>query len=137
MPRANKPPASDPAGAGASAAEASGAEPRTAPDVAVPPAASQPAAPPRRAHPAGLIKTGELIDRSGVSRQVVYTYLTMGLLAEAATTASGQKLFAPKAVDCIQLVQRLNDEGFTLRDIQQIFGAQLAALCKAPEGDDG
>ena len=69
----------------------------------------------------GLFKTGELIRRSGLSRQVIYNYVTMGLIDEADHTPKGHKLFSDDAVRKLKLIQKLQEVGYTLRDIKDIF----------------
>ena len=68
-----------------------------------------------------LLKTGDLVERTGLSRQVIYTYVTMGLIAEVERTDGGHKLFDEGAIVRIRLIQNLNEWGYTLRDIKQIF----------------
>lgn len=75
----------------------------------------------RRAPKPRLLKTGELIARSGLSRQVIYTYVTMGLIREADRTPAGHKLFHERTLTHIRLIRNLNEGGYTLRDIKEIF----------------
>jgi len=69
----------------------------------------------------GLLKTGELIKESGFSRQTIYTYLTMGLISPKRTTPAGHNLFSKEVVNRLKLIHRLNESGYTLRDIRDIF----------------
>ncbi len=68
-----------------------------------------------------LYKTGEVLKRSGVSREVFYRYLTMGLIKPARTSAGGHHLFAESVFKHIELIQRLNASGYTLRDIKDTY----------------
>ncbi len=68
-----------------------------------------------------LLKTGEVLKRSGVSREVFYRYLTMGLIRPARTSAGGHNLFDESVFTRLELIQSLNASGFTLRDIKDIY----------------
>ena len=68
-----------------------------------------------------LFKTGEVLKRSGVSREVFYRYLTMGLVKPAKTSAGGHNLFAETVFKHIELIQHLNATGYTLRDIKDTY----------------
>jgi DNA-binding transcriptional MerR regulator len=67
------------------------------------------------------LKTKEVLDATGITHQVLYRYVTMGLIEEEVTQESGHRLFPPDTVAAIQLIQRLNQTGYTLRDIKDIF----------------
>ena len=68
-----------------------------------------------------LLRTSEVLRRAGISRQVLYRYITLGLIQEAQVTASGQRLFHPRVVRWIELIRSLNDTGYALRDIRDTF----------------
>ncbi|RME76909.1 MAG: MerR family transcriptional regulator, partial [Planctomycetota bacterium] len=59
--------------------------------------------------------------QSGLSRQVIYNYATLGLLRPVSVNRAGHKLFDATALVRIQLIQNLVARGYTLRDIRQIF----------------
>lgn len=67
------------------------------------------------------LKTREVLEATGISHQVLYRYVTMGLIEEQATHPSGHRVFSPETVGAIQLIRRLNQSGYTLRDIKDIF----------------
>ncbi|MCI0652545.1 MAG: MerR family transcriptional regulator [Planctomycetes bacterium] len=75
-----------------------------------------------------LLRTGELLKRAGISRQVLYRYLQLELVTPAKTTATGRHLFSESACKQIMLIQSLNDSGYTLRDIREIFSERLRKL---------
>jgi DNA-binding transcriptional MerR regulator len=79
------------------------------------PQARQPGQNPR------LLKTKEVLEATGITHQVLYRYVTMGLIEELATQESGHRLFPPETVAAVKLIQRLNLSGYTLRDIKDIF----------------
>jgi len=68
-----------------------------------------------------LYKTGEVVRRAEISREVFYRYLTMGLLRPARLTPGGHNLFGESVFRHIELIQRLNNSGFTLRDIKDTY----------------
>lgn len=72
-----------------------------------------------------LLKSGDIVKRSGVTRQMLYMYTTMGLIEEARTTPTGHKLFHENVIARLKLIHDLQAIGYSLRDIQQIFGSRL------------
>lgn len=70
---------------------------------------------------AKLYKTGEVLKRAGISREVFYRYLTIGLIKEAARTPGGHNLFDESVFTRLELIQQLNHTGYPLRDIKEIF----------------
>ena len=67
------------------------------------------------------LKTKDLLAATGITHQILYRYMTLGLIREAKVTSTGQRFFSPKTVAAIRLIQRLNTTGYTLRDIKDIF----------------
>ncbi len=67
------------------------------------------------------VRTKDILDATGITHQILYRYITLGLIEEAETTEAGQRLFHPKTIAAIRLIQRLNQTGYTLRDIKDIF----------------
>ena len=68
-----------------------------------------------------LYKTGEVLKRAGITREVFYRYLTMGLVKPARTSPGGHNLFSDNVFRHIELVQELNASVFSLRDIKDIY----------------
>jgi DNA-binding transcriptional MerR regulator len=68
-----------------------------------------------------LYKTGEVLKGTGISREVFYRYLTMGLIRPAKLSAGGHNLFAETVFKHVVLIQGLNASGFALRDIKDIY----------------
>ena len=75
----------------------------------------------RRKKDDGLFSTGEVMKRSGLSRQVLYQYTAMGLIKEAETTRAGYRRYPPSVFAHLAIIRALNDSGYTLRDIKDIF----------------
>lgn len=79
-----------------------------------------------------LYKTGEVLDQSGISRQVLYRYMQMDLIVPAETTESGRSLFADTVFKQIKMIQQLN-ERYTLRDIREIFSHRIRSIAGTDE----
>lgn len=58
---------------------------------------------------------------AGVSRQSVQYYLMLGLLEPAGKTESGRRLFNRENVRQIKLIKKLNESGYPLRAIRELF----------------
>ena len=61
--------------------------------------------------------------QSGLSRQVLYQYTAMGLIKEAETTRAGYRLYPESVFRHLKIIRTLNETGYTLRDIKDIFFA--------------
>ena len=68
-----------------------------------------------------LLKTADLIEKSGLTRQMIYEYISFGLLKEAERTEAGHRLFDEKAITEARLIHQLCESGYTLRAIREIF----------------
>lgn len=68
-----------------------------------------------------FLRTSEVLRRAGISRQVLYRYVTLGLIREASVTPSGQRLFHPRVVRWIRIIRGLNETGYPLREIRTTF----------------
>ncbi len=68
-----------------------------------------------------LMAIGQAAEKAGISRQSLQYYLMIGLLEPTETTATGRRLFDHKAVERIRLIKNLNDSGYPLRAIRELF----------------
>jgi DNA-binding transcriptional MerR regulator len=68
-----------------------------------------------------LFKTAELVKRSGLTRQIIYEYITYGLIKEEAKTEAGHRLFSEKTLRQINLIRNLAEHGYSLREVREIF----------------
>ena len=68
-----------------------------------------------------LLRTTQAAQAAGVSRQTLQYYLLIGLVEPTRRTRSGQQLFDHRAVRRIQLVKQINESGYPLREIRDIF----------------
>jgi DNA-binding transcriptional MerR regulator len=75
----------------------------------------------RRRLPEKLYRIGEVIDHTGLSRQTLHFYATIGLISEERRTRSGYRLFPPSVFATLERVRRLQKRGYTLREIREIL----------------
>lgn len=68
-----------------------------------------------------LLRTQGAAEAAGVSKQSLQYYLMIGVVEATKRTASGQQLFDKQAVKRIRLVKQLNESGYPLREIREIF----------------
>lgn len=68
-----------------------------------------------------LMAIGTAAKKAGVSRQSLQYYLMVGLLEPAKVTPTGRRLFDQKSVERIKLINRLNQSGYPLRAIRELF----------------
>ena len=84
-----------------------------------------------------LVRTREILERTGISRQVLYRYMQLDLIVPASTTASGRNHFSPKVFIILDIIERLKERGYTLRDIKDIVGKKMATRQREGDGDTG
>lgn len=68
-----------------------------------------------------LLRTSEAAEAAGVSKQTLQYYLLVGLISPTERTGGGQQLFDDAAVYRIRLVKEINESGYPLREIREIF----------------
>lgn len=68
-----------------------------------------------------LVQIGEAAKRAGVSRQSLQYYLMLGLMEPTQTTPSGRRMFDQDAVERVKLIRKLNQSGYPLRAIRELF----------------
>jgi DNA-binding transcriptional MerR regulator len=68
-----------------------------------------------------LLPVGKAAKKAGVSRQSLQYYLMVGLLEPSEVTETGRRLFDNKAVERVKLIKKLNDSGYPLRAIRELF----------------
>lgn len=86
-----------------------------------------------------VVRISEAADAAGVSKQSLQYYLMVGLVEPSARTASGQQLFDDKAIERIRLVKELNESGYPLREIRDIFlqRERKERMAEESGGDEG
>ncbi len=68
-----------------------------------------------------LIPIGAAAKKAGISRQSLQYYLMVGLLEPTQVTDTGRRMFDQKAIERIKLIRKLNDSGYPLRAIRELF----------------
>ncbi|HDZ69219.1 MAG TPA: MerR family transcriptional regulator [Phycisphaerales bacterium] len=68
-----------------------------------------------------LTPIGTAAKKAGISRQSLQYYLMVGLLEPTEITPTGRRLFDEKSIERIKLIKRLNDSGYPLRAIRELF----------------
>ena len=68
-----------------------------------------------------LASIGSAAKKAGVSRQSLQYYLMVGLLEPAKITPTGRRLFDQKCIDRVKLIKKLNESGYPLRAIRELF----------------
>ncbi|MHC4549551.1 MAG: helix-turn-helix domain-containing protein [Planctomycetota bacterium] len=73
----------------------------------------------RKRLPEKLYRIGEVIEHSGLSRQTLHFYATIGLIREKKRTLSGYRLFPPSVFAALDRIRALKKKGYTLRQIRE------------------
>ena len=68
-----------------------------------------------------LMPISRAAEKAGISRQSLQYYLMVGLLEPTEVTPTGRRLFDKRTVERIRLVKKLNDSGYPLRAIRELF----------------
>lgn len=87
-------------------------------------------APGRRQRPPKLYRIGEVVDYSGVSRQTIHNYTTMGLIRESRWTTGGHRLFDESVFERLDRIAEMKAANKSLQDIRDHF-AELEASSDA------
>ena len=68
-----------------------------------------------------VMPIGSAAKKAGISRQTLQYYLMLGLLEPTEITPTGRRLFGEKSIERIKLIKKLNDSGYPLRAIRELF----------------
>jgi len=68
-----------------------------------------------------LSPIGAAAKKAGISRQSLQYYLMVGLLEPTEVTPTGRRMFDKKGIERIKLIKKLNDSGYPLRAIRELF----------------
>ena len=68
-----------------------------------------------------MLRIAKAASAADVSKQTLQYYLMVGLVEPTKCSAGGQQLFDNQAVERIRLIKKLNDSGYPLREIREIF----------------
>lgn len=78
----------------------------------------------RKRLPEKLYRIGEVIEHSGLSRQTLHFYATIGLIREKRRTLSGYRLFPPAVFADLGRIRAFQKKGYTLRQIREMLEEQ-------------
>jgi DNA-binding transcriptional MerR regulator len=68
-----------------------------------------------------MMTIGSAAKLAGVSRQTMQYYIMLGLVDASKITPTGRRLFDRNTIDKVKLIKKLNDSGYTLRAIRELF----------------
>lgn len=68
------------------------------------------------------MRTGEVAGRAGVNVQTLRYYERRGLLPVPPRRESGYRIYGQDAVDIVRFIKRAQELGFTLDDVEALFG---------------
>lgn len=71
-----------------------------------------------------LYPVGQAAKKAGVSRQSLQYYLMIGMLEPTEVTSTGRRMFDADAIEKIRLIRKLNQSGYPLRAIRDLFMQQ-------------
>jgi len=71
--------------------------------------------------PPKLYRIGEVVDYSGVSRQTIHNYTTMGLLRESRWTRGGHRLYDESVFNRLDEIVEMKASRKSLHDIREHF----------------
>ena len=74
-----------------------------------------------RGIPPKLYRIGEVVDYSGLSRQTIHNYTTMGLLHESRWTRGGHRLYDESVFARLDQITHLKQSQKTMQEIRQFF----------------
>ena len=70
---------------------------------------------------AELLSIGNAAKEAGLSRQTLQYYLMVGLIRPTEVTATNRRMFDKDAIERIRLIKKLNQSGYPLRAIRELF----------------
>jgi len=74
--------------------------------------------------PPKLYRIGEVVEYSGMSRQTIHNYTTMGLLHESRWTVGGHRLYDESVFERLDVITQFRSRNMSLDDIRNRLEAQ-------------
>ena len=68
-----------------------------------------------------LLAIGKAAAMAGISRQSLQYYVMVGLLDPTEVSDTGRRYFDTKAIERVRLIKKLNESGYPLRAIRDLF----------------
>ena len=78
----------------------------------------------RKPRPPKLYRIGEVVEYSGMSRQTVHNYTTMGLLPESSWTKGGHRLYDESVFERLDRIAEMKAQGKALEEIREYFARE-------------
>ena len=72
----------------------------------------------RREIPPKLYRISEIVEYTGVSRQTIHNYTTMGLITEARRTGGGHRLYDEGVFTRLDTIEEMKRQGGSLRAVR-------------------
>jgi MerR family mercuric resistance operon transcriptional regulator len=78
------------------------------------------------------IRVGELADICNVNKETIRYYERRGLLPKPFRSKTGYRLYSQETVDRLKFIKRMQEQGFTLHEIDKLLGVvdRDEAKCK-------
>lgn len=86
--------------------------------------------------PRKLFKIGEIMRHTGLSRQTVHNYTTLGLITEAERTESGHRLYDESVFRTLERIEELKAR-HTLQEVRELLTAEGGMGAGGEEGPAG
>src|SRR5487761_1191025 len=74
-----------------------------------------------------ILTISKLAERGGVNLQTIRYYERQGLLAPAARTDAGYRIFQPETARRIRFIKRAQELGFSLSEIKELLSLRVDA----------
>ena len=68
-----------------------------------------------------LFRIGIAAKHAGISRQTLQYYIMLGLIEPKSMSPTGRRFFDSESVERIKLIRKLNESGYPLRAIRELF----------------
>ncbi|MDN4607951.1 Hg(II)-responsive transcriptional regulator [Sporosarcina highlanderae] len=65
---------------------------------------------------------GELAEKCNVNKETIRYYERLGLIPEPSRTESGYRIYTERSVDRLNFIKRIQELGFTLKEIDKLLG---------------
>jgi len=75
----------------------------------------------QRPRPPKLYRIGEVVEYSGMSRQTIHNYTTMGLLRESRWTSGGHRLYDDSVFERLDKIAEMKANNKSIQDIRDYF----------------
>ncbi|MHB1157100.1 MAG: helix-turn-helix domain-containing protein [Phycisphaerales bacterium] len=72
-------------------------------------------------NPPDMLRLSDAAEAAGVTPAQLQYYLMVGVVTPTQISPGHQRLFDPHAVQRIAMIRLLNESGYSLRDIREIF----------------